>query len=336
MKHLKPLLLLVLALSVSTFVSCEEDEEALLPALSHITAEDFSVMVEGKGWRYVESHEIRGNRVYSKRDYWDGLIGGGPMNYAFSGDSITEFIYIDAYPIKGYKSKKYTFDETTNCLMSDGDEMMRVVSVSESELRIIKHEASTADGEPIYVYAVYRAMSPSEFISYKENYRYNLDSLDEEYPRLPEQQRLTAADFTALAVGQGWKCAEAHVMELGNRYAVGEFYSSGTRLKPVDYYISEDSLTVFSAGVNNGGTAMRSVAYNYRANGFYLETADKSGFRIVSLSAEEMRVVSRRYDGSVNRDVRLYCVYRRMTADELAQKLTGGSMRTTLLAEKDF
>ena len=124
--------MLVLALSVSTLVSCEEDEEALLPALSHITADDFAGTVSGKGWRYVESHEIRDGRICSKRDYWDGLIGGAPVNYAFTGDSITEFIYVDAYPIKGYRSRKYTFDEATNGLMSGGDEVMRRVSVSES------------------------------------------------------------------------------------------------------------------------------------------------------------------------------------------------------------
>ena len=317
--------MLVLALSVSTLVSCEEDEEALLPALSHITADDFADMVDGKGWRYVESHEIRDGRVYSKRDYWDGLIGGGPVHYAFSGDSITEFIYIDAYPINGYVSRKYTFDEATNCLMAGGDEVMRVVSVSENELRFIKHQASTADGEPIYVYAVYRAMTPWELAEFKSLYPYNLDSLDEEYPRLPEQQRLTADDFAALAVGRGWKCAEAHEMELNGRYKADSLQSSGTGLKPVDYYISADSLTVFSSDAQGGGTATRSVAYDYRANGFYLETADRSGFRIVSLSPEEMRVVSLVHDSAADRYVRLYCVYRRMTDDELALRLTGAA-----------
>ena len=265
--------MLVLALSVSTLVSCEEDEEALLPALSHITADDFAGTVSGKGWRYVESHEIRDGRICSKRDYWDGLIGGAPVNYAFTGDSITEFIYVDAYPIKGYRSRKYTFDEATNGLMSGGDEVMRIVSVSESELRIIKHEASTADGEPIYVYAVYRAMTPWELAECKAGYPYDLDTFDDDYPRLPEQQRLTPGDFASLAVGRGWTCAED------------------------------------------------------------LETADKSGFRIVSLSPDEMRVVSRQHDYAAGRTVRLYCVYRRMTADELSGKFTTDSLNVKLLAD---
>lgn len=325
--------MLVLALSVSTLVSCEEDEEALLPALSHITADDFAGTVSGKGWRYVESHEIRDGRICSKRDYWDGLIGGAPVNYAFTGDSITEFIYVDAYPIKGYRSRKYTFDEATNGLMSGGDEVMRIVSVSESELRIIKHEASTADGEPIYVYAVYRAMTPWELAECKAGYPYDLDTFDDDYPRLPEQQRLTPGDFASLAVGRGWTCAEAHEMELSGRYKADSLQTSGEGLKPVDYYISADSLTVFGSDPQSGAPSLRSVAYAYRANGFYLETADKSGFRIVSLSPDEMRVVSRQHDYAAGRTVRLYCVYRRMTADELSGKFTTDSLNVKLLAD---
>ena len=190
MKNINLYLLLLLVLAVPVLTSCEDDEEGVLPVAMRITADEFAERVDGKGWQYVESHELRSNGKYSRHDYWADLMGGAPGQYSFAGDTVTTYMYVDAYPISGYRSAKYAFDEATNRLMSDGAEVFRVLSATENELRIVRREATSAEGEAVYVYAVYRAMQPSELASLKKNHPYNIDSLDEEHPGCPSSNAL--------------------------------------------------------------------------------------------------------------------------------------------------
>ena len=323
MKNINLYLLLLLVLAVPVLTSCEDDEEGVLPVAMRITADEFVERVDGKGWQYVESHELRSNGKYSRHDYWADLMGGAPGQYSFAGDTVTTYMYVDAYPISGYRSAKYAFDEATNRLMSDGTEVFRVLSATENELRIVRREATSAEGEAVYVYAVYRAMQPSELASLKENHPYNLDSLDEEHPRLPEQQRLTADDFRALAVGQGWKCTGAHAVELSGRYAAGVFYGGGTQPAAADYYITADSITMLTAAPGSSAPVKKTAAYAYRANGFFIEAEGMAGFKILTLDGGGMRILRRQHVPGGGTAVTLYCTYHRMTAEELALSLYG-------------
>lgn len=330
MKNINLYLLLVLALAARALTSCDDDEEGALPQLCRMTAAEFARTVDGKGWQYVESHELKSNGKYSRHDYWEGLIGGTPAQYAFGGDTLTTYMYIDAYPLNGYRSVKYTFDEATNRVMHGDAEVMRVLSATEDELRIVRREATTADGAAVYVYAVYRAMTPAELASLKAAHPYNLDSLNEEFPLLPEQQRFTADDFKACAVGQGWKCAEAHAVRMNGRYDAAMFYGGGTRLKPVDYYISADSLTRFTADPDTGEATASTAPYAYRANGFYVEAEGTMEFRILSLGKDEMHMLREQSDGGTGRAVLLYCVYRRTDACvEAPAQRDGGTQTAT-------
>lgn len=332
MKNINLYLLLVLALAAPALTSCDDEEEGMLPQVCRMTAAEFARIVDGKGWQYVESHELRSNGKYSRHDYWADLMGGAPGQYSFAGDTVTTYMYVDAYPISGYRSAKYAFDEATNRLMSDGTEIFRVLSATENELRIVRREATSAEGEAVYVYAVYRAMQPSELASLKENHPYNIDSLDEEHPRLPEQQRLTADDFRALAVGQGWKCTGAHAVELSGRYAAGVFYGGGTQPAAADYYITADSITMLTAAPGSSAPVKKTAAYAYRANGFFIEAEGMAGFKILTLDGGGMRILRRQHAPGGGTAVTLYCTYRRMTAEELALSLYGQAAPTATAA----
>lgn len=318
MKNINLYFLLLLVLAVPILTSCEDDEEGVLPVAVRITADEFTARVDGKGWQYVESHEIRSNGKFTRHDYWEDMTSGAPEQYSFSGDTVTTYMYIDAYPMNAYKNTEYTFDEATNRIMADGTEVMRVLSVTDNELRIIRRQASTADGRQIYVYAVYRAMTPYELNTLKAGHPYDIDSLDRQYPMLPRQQRLNANDFTANAVGQTWKCAEAHAMDLPGRYDISEFYTNTARLKPIDYNITADSLTIITTDPTTGETARTTMPYVYRPNGFYIETPGTTAIKIVSLTNDEMRIYTERFDPDRQSKVRLYCVYRRVKAKEQA------------------
>ena len=210
---------------------------------------------------------------------------------------------------------------------------MRIISLTENELCFIRRQASTADGKQIFVYAVYRAMTPYELESLRAGHPYDIDMLDQLHPAMPRQQRLTAADFAAMAVGQTWECTEAHAVELEGRYNIDDFYAGGTRLKPVDFHITADSITAITTDPATAGTVRKTTAYTYRPNGFYIETAGTAVMKIISLTADEMRICCETVDPESGNKVKLYCVYRRMTPGKTDTDTESDSTRTATREE---
>ena len=311
MKHLHFIASLFLFLSVISFTSCDEDGDLALPSVQLVSEPDFTSLVEGKAWKYVESHEIKDNGTMCKADYWDGLVGSAPVQYGFSGGALTTYMYIDAYPIHCYKAAKYTFEEGTNRVVSGSTDVFTVVSVSQDRLCIIRRQATRADGNDVYVYAVYRAMTAYEQAELKQDYPYNLDTMDEDYPQLPEQETVTETNFAALAVGKAWRCAEAHALVFANRYSKDGFFTDGTQLKPVDYEITADTVYEITQGEDPSAPVRKGYAYTFNANGRYVETQGGTTFHILRLTDDEMHLVQERADPASGKAVRLYCIYRR-------------------------
>ena len=319
MKHFHFVPVLFLFLSVISFTSCDEDGELVVPSVQLVSEADFTRLVDGKAWKYIESHEIKGDGTMMKSDYWRGLIGGAPEQYSFSGGEITTYMYIDSYPMKCYRTIKYTFAEGKNQVMSGANDVFTVVSVSADRLCIIKHQATKADGEDIYVYAVYRAMTDYEQASLKQNYPYNLSTINKDYPEMPEQTAVTEADFTDFAVNQAWQCTEAHALFVGNRYCAADFFASDTELKPVDYEITADSIYETTRGGNPSTDTRKGYKYTFNANGRFVETQGGTTFRIISLTADEMHTVQTREAGTDGKQADLYCIYRRTDTIQQAE-----------------
>lgn len=310
MKSINICTALLLTLAAATLTSCGEDDELAIPMPQHMTAGYVMSALDGKGWKHVESHEIKSNGAPERQDYWHGLTGGGPVQYSFAGDSVTTYSYIDAYPISGYRKRKYTYNEQTNQLMTGGNEMFKIISVSADELRLIKYQAIKGDGTKIYVYSVYRAMNGSELAYLARSHPYDLDSLNDKYPVLPEQTMITAGDFKLKAVGNTWRCAEAHKIEMAGRYDKNEFYGDGMPYMPEDLHITADSLTWLPSGGSIEDGKARRMKYTYRPNGFYLDTGSGMGLKIISLSDRDMRIIRQQQAPDGKNAVTLYCVYR--------------------------
>ncbi len=317
MKHLNCIIFLLALFATTSLTACDEDEEMLLSHMQPVPADYFTRCVDGKGWQYVESHEIKPNGEIEKRDYWAGGGGRTPGRLSFAGDSVTTYLSIGSYPISGYRTAPCTYDPVNNRVSSCGTELFRVASVSADELRLIKRQAVRADGTPVYVYTVYRAMSPAEFAAFRKKYRYNLDAINEQCPPLPEQTMITSADFERYAVGRGWRCAEAHRLEGAGRYAAADLCEGGSVQVAADYYISRDSIYSLTSAGEGETKGVMAVKYNYRANGFYVSTETGGSFRILSISDGEMKIVCGVQGADVRGGVGLYCVYRRMTDEEL-------------------
>ena len=308
---------LSLVLAATLLTACSDDDEARMPMPEPVSTEYFESCVGGKGWQYVESHEIKANGTIEKKDYWEGLFGGSPEQYSFSGDSISTYRLIDAYPIRGYNRRGVTYDEGTNRLMSDGEEVFKVISVSPDELHIVRNQAMNGDGTRIYVYAVYRAMTPDELAACKSRHPYDLDTFNERYPALPQQENFTAADFARYAVGSGWKCAEAYRMETAGRYDAAQPVTAAARATADCMYISADTITTYAAPDGSVTAKGADARYTYHANGFYLSTGPAAGFKIISVDDAEMRIVRRIRPADGQKAANMYCVYRKMTDGEL-------------------
>ena len=251
-----------------------------------------------------------------KDGYFEDLIGIGPEQYSFSGDSVTTYMYLDAYPLKCHKVEKYTFQEGTNVIKAGQDDVFTVVSVSEDRLCILADKGSAADGKRMYVYSVYRAMAAGERPSLKELYPVNLNTIDEDYPLLPEQEDLTEADFTALAVGLTWRCAEAHGLFVTGRYDKADFFATDTWMNPIDYEITADSVYEVTRLGGRPEPVRTGYAYTFNANGRYVETQGGTTFSILRLAGDEMHLIQQRYNTAGGRSARLYCVYRQAGLDE--------------------
>ena len=316
MKHLHFIASLFLLLLVASFTSCDEDGELVVPSVQFVSEADFTRLTDGKAWKYVESHELKGDGTMVKTDYWDGLIGGAPVQYSFDGDSITTYMYIDAYPMKCYKAEKYTFKEGANQVVSGQNDVFTVVSASADRLCIIKRQATRADGEDIYVYAVYRAMTAYEQASLKLDYPYNLNTIDEDYPRLPEQEAVTGAGFAAFAVGPAWRCAEAHALVFANRYSKADYFAHDTQLKPIDYEITADTVYETMRTADPSAAVRTGYAYTFNANGRFVETQGGTTFRILRLMEDEMHVVQIRQEPASGKQTSLYCVYRKADSQQ--------------------
>lgn len=70
---------LSLVLAATLLTACSDDDEARMPVPEPVSAEYFESCVGGKGWQYVESHEIKANGTIEKKDYWEGLFGGSQI-----------------------------------------------------------------------------------------------------------------------------------------------------------------------------------------------------------------------------------------------------------------
>lgn len=282
-----------------------------MPSVRIMSAEEFTRCVDGKAWKHVDSYEIKSNGSIAKNSYWDSLAVGAPVQYGFNDNAVTTYMHIGAYPINGYITRQFTFDNGTNRLMSGQDEVFTVVDVNENELRLIKFQSMTGNGKRIYIYSIYRAMTPGETSALKSNYPHDLNTLNDDYPVMPEQQRITADDFNSTAVGRTWECAEAHLTFLTDRYNAADYFATSSHLTPLGYEINADTLYTLTTDSVTQTVSREAAAYEYRANGFYVETVSGTAFRIISLSPEEMRIVQRRHDPVTSSDIRLYCTYRR-------------------------
>jgi len=325
MKSLKRLRTVLLAVCAISLAACDEENEQVVPMPQDVTEAHFDSCVNGKGWINVSSREVKQNRTLAKEEYWSNPDAGKPQQYLFCGDTLTTFLSTDAYGADVYQESRYAYKRADHRLISPAGEVFKLISVSAEELCVLQYKGFSGNGDKIYIYSIYRPMNTKELASCREEHPYNLATISADYPALPEQMPITPDFFKGNAVSCGWKCTEAHLMATENRYAADNIETADKTFSLSEIYITADSLILLKRGSTRGIAACDRQKYTFRANSFSLCTDNNTSLRILSLTADEMRLlITNGADRQQSRGI--YGIYKRMTAEESASAFSNSPL----------
>lgn len=319
MLNLKRFKLVLLAMLSVVLTACGEEDDQVVPMPQDITETRFDSCVSGRGWVNVSSREVKQNGELAKEDYWSNPDAGKPQQYFFTGDTLTTFLSTEAFAADGYQESRYAYKRAEHRLISTTGEVFKLISVSPEELCVLQYKGFSGNGDKIYIYSIYRPMNDAELQLCREAHPYNLATINTDYPTLPEQALITPTDFKLNAVNKGWKCTAAYPMETAGRYAAAGSRSAVVAATPNDLYITADSLISFSRNVLSGLTVSDRQKYSFHANSFSLETGTNTTLHILTLTADEMRLLITNVSDSQKHSFGTYCIYRRITTEVQSQ-----------------
>lgn len=157
--------------------SFNEKGECYMPDVKKISIEDFESSVVGYGWKHIITHEIGSDGICSPEDYYEDLIGGGPSQYYFeSSSSLKEYMYVDAFPVHGYYTYAYDYEDGNRISQND-HLVMRIVSLKGDIMKIIDYLGVRADGIKLYGYSTYKRMSSGELTQVQNAYPDDLSNI---------------------------------------------------------------------------------------------------------------------------------------------------------------
>ncbi len=317
MRHINHIMLLGICLSL-TLTACTDDEEHSIPQMKNYSEGYLKSCLGGNGWKCVESHEVKSDGTFEKKDYFDGIYQEAPKEYFFALDTIYTYTTLEDYPLNGYTKGVFSFNEQTNQLFSDSIEIFKVLTIDETTLKLLKYNGIDGNGTKSYLYMIYHKMSPMDLLEYKSKYTFNLDSLEINYPLLPEKKILLEEDFIHMASGKGWKFLKAHKLMWGKRYKKEEFdfNPNTTKYKPKDYIISESSIAILSDDTLNPQKPIKKD-YTYRANSSSIVCQNHTEFYLNSISDDTMEIIIDLPQYMHKENIKLFCIYKRMTPREM-------------------
>lgn len=318
MSNLKRLKIIIAAMFVIVLSACGEEDDRVVPMPVDVAEARFDSCVSGKGWVLVSSHEVKPNGTLAKEDYWAAPDAGKPQQYFFSGDTLTTFLVTEVFKSDVYKENRYTYDRAAHRVKTRSGEVFKLISVTPDELCVLQYKGFSGNGARIYIYSVYRPMTAVELDECRKAHPYNLATINTDYPTLPDQMLITANDFKSKVLNHGWKCTAAYRMETADRYAARDVYKITNSFAPDNLYFTADTLVAFKTGFFKGVDVRGRKKYTFRPNSFSLDTGTGAGPRVLSLSADEMRLLFPAGTLAGQKEHAMYCVYHKMTPAELA------------------
>lgn len=182
---------ILLALVVCS--SCGDDDEfptfkfdgdgtCYYPSVSAISKESFGEAVVGCGWKHVSTYEIGENGECLKQEYYADLVGAGPHHHYFeSPTSLKTYMYVDAYPVKGFSTSAYEYMDANRVVANNQHAILQIISVDKDILKAVEYLGVHADGKKVYGYVTYKRMTEQELKDCQKSYPVdllNLQTLD--------------------------------------------------------------------------------------------------------------------------------------------------------------
>ena len=139
---------------------------------------DFLRIVDGYGWLEAETHEVTSDGKWKSEDYWNNRVGGAPSAYAFSGNTATRFVWLDAVPASVYYDRPLRYDEASGKVYFGDNEAFTVIFASDEVITIVKPGGIRGgDNSKIYLYIKLRRMTAEELKECQERYWVNGDDI---------------------------------------------------------------------------------------------------------------------------------------------------------------
>ena len=160
--------ILVMTAAMLSFASCSSDDD-----------EDFfTIGTDGIPycWKETEMHRINDDGSIEEKDYgWDLFGWCGPSYYEFGDQTIIHYVLNTGIPAYVHYTMNYKYDYSNNIYINDNNHFyFRLISVSETTVKVIKWESETTDREggykPEFLYVVLKRLTNKELADVKEQY----------------------------------------------------------------------------------------------------------------------------------------------------------------------
>ncbi|MBQ8990020.1 MAG: hypothetical protein IJ067_10050 [Prevotella sp.] len=160
----------------------KEDSTAVIDKLSlgpsiPVSYATFKQYVMGFGWCETETHVMKADGSIIQQDYWEGRNDGAPEMYDFFEGKMVSSLHgtINNAPYVFYCEDIASYDEVTGKVYGHRGEYFRILSVNDTEMRVIKQGGTEPSengiGKTVYLYVVLRVMTDEQLKNFRESYQ---------------------------------------------------------------------------------------------------------------------------------------------------------------------
>lgn len=303
----------------------DENGDWVLLNTETITKSKFEQMVVGYGWKHVESHEIGEDGKCIKKEFYEGLVGGGPSKYFFAQDTFTKFfsygLLYSCYREKGY----FYREEDNHVIPEENYPELQIVNVDNRFLYVIEIHGSK------YLYAMYEKMTEEELRECREVYSKNIEHTrgsilfkknenGEWY--LPGVDSISSEEFEETIVNNGWSHISSYKIKSDGTCAESEYYKGMIGSSPSTYYFAKDTVTTYFFYNAIPASCYRNQAYFYveRENRVLKENHLPTFMRIIYLNDLFFEAIE--YLGYNDKEGLIfgYSIYGKMSPETLNKK----------------
>lgn len=267
----KTFLLGSILMTAIAFTACDNDDipqfqydengTCYMPNVKSIPHTEFLKYAENSGWEHVSTHEIYPNGEVEKKDYYDGLIGGGPSTYYFEKDTYTNYFF-GSYPIDAaYINNSYTYQKEgnligqTNRFTDSFFTQFQVLSINENELKMVEYLGwGGGESRNIYGLTTYRKMSKEDLAAMQEEH-VNINDIEFPAQFHFKSHGINHDYFQKQIIGHGWQWNYTYEISEDSTYKQKNYFANQDMA--THYYFDKDTLIRFYQAADGSFTSSK-------------------------------------------------------------------------------